>query len=330
VSDLAIELDTVTKRFGDHHALRGVTFSAPVGSVLGVLGPNGAGKTTTLNVLSTLTQPSDGTATVAGFDVVKQAKRVRAAIGLTGQYAAVDELLTGRENLVLFARLRGMDRRQARARADEMLATFSLSDAGDQRVTTYSGGMRRRVDIACGLVVPPKVVFLDEPTTGLDPRSRREVWDLVASLSDQGITTLLTTQYLEEADALSDGIVVIDRGQVIADGTPEELKATIGGTYCEVTPANLADVPRIAAALTGVGIAGAGLETDEDGGTVAVPAPEGVATLTEVLRRVNDIGVELNDVSLRKPSLDEVFFKLTGAAPAATSSTGAPVQDAKA
>ena len=326
MSDLAIELDAVTKRFGDHQALRGVTFSAPVGSVLGVLGPNGAGKTTTINILSTLTQPSGGTATVAGFDVVRQAKRVRASIGLTGQYAAVDELLTGRENLVLFARLRGMDRKGARARADEMLATFSLSDAGDKRVTTYSGGMRRRVDIACGLVVPPKVVFLDEPTTGLDPRSRREVWDLVGALSDQGITTLLTTQYLEEADALSDSIVVIDRGQVIADGTPEELKATIGGTYCEVTPANLADVPRIATALAGFD----GLETDEDGGTVSVPAPDGVATLTEVLRRVNDIGVELNDVSLRKPSLDEVFFKLTGAAPAATSSTGAAVQDAKA
>lgn len=318
--DLAIQLDAVTKRFGDHQALRGVTFSAPVGSVLGVLGPNGAGKTTTINILSTLTQPSGGTATVAGFDVVKQAKRVRAAIGLTGQYAAVDELLTGRENLVLFARLRGMDRRRARERADEMLATFSLSDAGDKRVTTYSGGMRRRVDIACGLVVPPKVVFLDEPTTGLDPRSRREVWDLVGSLSEQGITTLLTTQYLEEADALSDSIVVIDRGQVIADGTPEELKNKVGGTFCQVTPTNLADVPRVATALAGLGVEGAGLETDEDGGTVSVPAPDGVATLTDVLRRVNDIGVELNDVSLRKPSLDQVFFTLTGA----------PVQDAGA
>lgn len=318
--DLAIQLDAVTKRFGDHQALRGVTFSAPVGSVLGVLGPNGAGKTTTINILSTLTQPSGGTAMVAGFDVVKQAKKVRAAIGLTGQYAAVDELLTGRENLVLFARLRGMDRRRARERADEMLATFSLSDAGDKRVTTYSGGMRRRVDIACGLVVPPKVVFLDEPTTGLDPRSRREVWDLVGSLSEQGITTLLTTQYLEEADALSDSIVVIDRGQVIADGTPEELKNKVGGTFCQVTPTNLADVPRVATALAGLGVEGAGLETDEDGGTVSVPAPDGVATLTDVLRRVNDIGVELNDVSLRKPSLDQVFFTLTGA----------PVQDAGA
>jgi ABC-2 type transport system ATP-binding protein len=308
VADYAIELDAVTKRFGDSQALRGVTFSTPVGSVLGVLGPNGAGKTTTINILSTLIQPSTGRAVVAGHDVVKQAKQVRAAIGLTGQYAAVDELLTGRENLILFARLRGMKRRQANDRADEMLESFSLTDAGGRRVSTYSGGMRRRVDIACGLVVPPKVVFLDEPTTGLDPRSRREVWDLIGSLKGQGITVLLTTQYLEEADALSDSIVVIDHGKVIADGTPEELKSRVGGSYCQVTPADLADVPAIAAALAGID----GLETDTDSGTVSVPAPDGVATLSEVFRRVGALGVELNDISLRKPSLDEVFFKLTG------------------
>jgi ABC-2 type transport system ATP-binding protein len=308
VADYAIELDAVTKRFGDSQALRGVTFSTPVGSVLGVLGPNGAGKTTTINILSTLIQPSTGRAVVAGHDVVKQAKQVRAAIGLTGQYAAVDELLTGRENLILFARLRGMTRRQANDRADEMLESFSLTDAGGRRVSTYSGGMRRRVDIACGLVVPPKVVFLDEPTTGLDPRSRREVWDLIGSLKDEGITVLLTTQYLEEADALSDSIVVIDHGKVIADGTPEELKRRVGGSYCQVTPADLTDVPAIAAALAGID----GLETDTDSGTVSVPAPDGVATLSEVFRRVGALGVELNDISLRKPSLDEVFFKLTG------------------
>ena len=311
MADFAIELDAVTKKFGDSQALRGVTFSTPVGSVLGVLGPNGAGKTTTINILSTLIQPSTGRAVVAGFDVVKQAKQVRASIGLTGQYAAVDELLTGRENLILFARLRGLKRREADARADEMLEAFSLTDAGGRRVSTYSGGMRRRVDIACGLVVPPKVVFLDEPTTGLDPRSRREVWDLIAALKEQGITVLLTTQYLEEADALSDSIVVIDHGKVIADGTPEELKRRVGGSYCQVTPADLADVPAIATALDGI----EGLETDTDSGTVAVPAPDGVATLSEVFRRVGALGVELNDISLRKPSLDEVFFKLTGAAP---------------
>jgi ABC-2 type transport system ATP-binding protein len=309
VSDNAVELAAVTKRFGKHDALRGITFSTPVGSVLGVLGPNGAGKTTTINILSTLVKPSTGEARVAGFDVVKQAGQVREAIGLTGQYAAIDELLTGRENLVLFARLRGMARRDAQNRADELLETFGLTDAGGKRVATYSGGMRRRVDIACGLVVPPRVVFLDEPTTGLDPRSRRDVWDLVGSLGSQGITVLLTTQYLEEADALSDGIVVIDHGEVIANGTAEELKQTVGGSYCQVTPADLADVPRIADALAGLD----GLEVDRDGGTVAVPAPDGVATLAEVFRRVGALGVELNDISLRKPSLDEVFFKLTGA-----------------
>jgi ABC-2 type transport system ATP-binding protein len=319
VSDYAIELDSVTKRFGDSQALQGVTFTAPVGSVLGVLGPNGAGKTTTINILSTLVRPTTGRASVAGYDVVTHAKQVRSNIGLTGQYAAVDELLTGRENLILFARLRGMNRRQATERADEMLETFSLTDAGGRRVSTYSGGMRRRVDIACGLVVPPKVVFLDEPTTGLDPRSRRDVWDLVGSLSGQGITVLLTTQYLEEADALSDSIVVIDRGQVIADGTPEELKRKVGGSYCQVTPTDLADVPAVAAALEGLD----GLEVDTESGTVAVPAPDGVGTLSEVFRRVGALGVELNDISLRKPSLDEVFFKLTGAAPAATSDSAA-------
>ena len=314
MTDQAIVVDAVTKTFGDHEALRGVTFTAPAGAVLGVLGPNGAGKTTTINILSTLAKPSSGRALVAGFDVVRQAGDVRESIGLTGQYAAVDELLTGRENLVLFGRLRGMNRAAARTRADELLATFSLTDAGERRVSTYSGGMRRRVDIACGLVVPPKVVFLDEPTTGLDPRSRREVWDLVSSLSGQGITTLLTTQYLEEADALSDSIVVIDRGEVIADGTAEELKRRVGGSYCEVTPVHPADATRVGDALAGLD----GVEVDVDAGTVSVPAPDGVATLSEVFRRVGDLGVELTDISLRKPSLDEVFFALTGA-PAGTS-----------
>jgi ABC-2 type transport system ATP-binding protein len=310
VPDLAIELEAVTKTFGDSEALRGVTFSAPAGSVLGVLGPNGAGKTTTINILATLLKPSGGRALVAGYDVVTRAADVRESIGLTGQYAAIDGLLTGRENLVLFGRLRGLSRRTARARADELLTTFSLTDAGDRRVATYSGGMRRRVDIACGLVVPPKVVFLDEPTTGLDPRSRREVWELVGSLAGQGITTLLTTQYLEEADALSDAIVVIDRGQVIADGTAEELKRRIGGSYCEVTPVHPGDLGRIAEALAGLD----GVEVDPDAGTVAVAAPHGVTTLAEVFRRVGDLGVDLTDISLRKPSLDEVFFALTGAA----------------
>lgn len=308
--DHAIELDSVTKHFGTKQALRAVTFAVPTGSVLGLLGPNGSGKTTTINILSTLLRPSSGRAYVAGFDVVRQAPQVRRSIGLTGQYAAIDEVLTGRENLVLFARLRGMNRARAHARAAEMLARFNLTEAADRRVSTYSGGMRRRVDIACGLVVPPQVVFLDEPTTGLDPRSRRDVWSLVSTLTHQGISVLLTTQYLEEADALADTIVVIDGGTVIADGTPEQLKRKVGGSFCQVTAVNPADLPRIAAALHGI----ADLQYDEETATVSVPAPDGVATLGEVFRRVEALGVELTDISLRKPSLDEVFLKLTGSA----------------
>ncbi|MCG5432370.1 ATP-binding cassette domain-containing protein [Mycobacterium sp. MYCO198283] len=304
MAELAIDVDAVTKAFGDKQALRGVTFSAPAGSVLGVLGPNGAGKTTTVNILSTLIRPSSGRATVAGFDVVERADDVRRAIGLTGQYAAVDEVLTARENLVLFGRLRGLKRAPARERADELLTRFDLVDAADRRVSTFSGGMRRRVDIACGLVVPPQVLFLDEPTTGLDPRSRRDVWSLVASLREQGITVLLTTQYLEEADALADRIVVIDDGTVIADGTADELKQRVGASFCEVTPARAEELPQITSALESLGAA---VRSD----SVSVPAPGGVATLGEVFRRVESLGVEIADISLRKPSLDEVFFALT-------------------
>jgi len=306
MGEWAIELAGVSKVFGEKVALDQVSFTVPVGSVVGLLGPNGAGKTTAINILSTLIRPTSGRATVSGYDVVTQSRRVRASIGLTGQYAAVDELLTGRENLVLFGRLWGMARRRARNRADELLGQFDLADAADRRVSTYSGGMRRRVDIACGLVVPPKVVFLDEPTTGLDPRSRRDVWALVSSLGRQGITVLLTSQYLEEADALSDNIVVIDGGRVIADGSPEDLKRRVGGAYCEVKPLRPADVKRIAMVLSGFD----GLEISEE--AVSLPAPDGVATLGEVFRRVGTLDVELTDISLRKPSLDEVFLKLTG------------------
>lgn len=315
MAEYAIEMEDVRRRFGDKEALRGVTFSMPAGSVLGVLGPNGAGKTTTINILSTLIRPTSGRATVAGFDVVKQARDVRRSIGLTGQYAAVDEVLTGRENLLLFAQLRGMPRKRADTRADELLERFHLTDAADRRVSTYSGGMRRRVDIACGLVVPPKVVFLDEPTTGLDPRSRKDVWGLVSTLTDQGISVLLTTQYLEEADALSESIVVIDRGTVIADGTPDVLKQKVGGSYCQVTPVHPADVRRVADALRGIGGLDTHADADDSAGTVSVPAPDGLATLGEVFRRVEALGVEVSDIGLRKPSLDEVFFALTGEGP---------------
>ena len=305
----AILVESVEKSFGEVHALRGISFRVPAGSVLGVLGPNGAGKTTVVSVLSTLIRPDRGRAVVAGFDVVRDAERVRESIMLTGQYAALDEMLTGRENLVLFARLMGMPGKAARQRADELLEQFSLTEAADRRVGQYSGGMRRRIDIACGLVRTPKVVFLDEPTTGLDPVSRQSLWALVRSLKEQGVTILLTTQYLEEADALSDNIIVVDRGAVIAQGTADELKARSGSSFCEVVPVDAADVPTIAEALADLGTC----VVAESGDRVALPAPEGAATLAAALSRINDRNIELIDIALRRPSLDEVFIRLTGA-----------------
>ncbi|ORB72130.1 ATP-binding cassette domain-containing protein [Mycobacterium scrofulaceum] len=308
MSSLAIEVAGLTKTFGGKTAaLRGVSFSVPAGTVCGLLGHNGAGKTTTINILSTLMRPTSGRATVAGYDVVRQAAQVRAKIAMAGQYTALDPVLTGRENLVLFGRLRGLHRRDAKGRADELIEQFGLNAAANRAVLTYSGGMRRRVDLAAALVVPPKVLFLDEPTVGLDPRGRRDVWALVSSLAMQGTTVLLTTQYLEEADVLSDSIVVIDQGQVIASGTAEDLKRRVGGSYCQVTPTNPVDLPRVAAALAGLD----GIEVDADMNSVSIFAPDGVGTLGEVFRRVDAAGVELTDISLRKPSLDEAFLHLT-------------------
>lgn len=308
MSPLAIEVVGLTKTFGRNTlALNGVDFSVPAGTVCGLLGHNGAGKTTTINILSTLIRPSSGRASVAGYDVVRKAAQVRASIGMAGQFTGMDPMLTGRENLVLFGRLRGLNRRRAKARADELLEQFDLVAAADRRLSTYSGGMFRRVDLASALVVPPKVLFLDEPTTGLDPRSRRDVWALVSSLTVEGMTVLLTTQYLEEADVLSDSIVVIDHGRVIASGTAEELKRMVGTSYCQVTPAKPADLARVATALTGL----EGIEIDNDTSSVSVLAPDGVATLVEVFRRVDALGLELADLSLRKPSLDEAFLHLT-------------------
>lgn len=306
-----IELDGVAKTFdGTIHALQDVTFSVPTGSICALLGHNGAGKTTTIKILSTLLRPTSGQAIVAGYDVVRDPARVRASIGTTGQLAALDWQLTGRENLVLFGRLRGMKRNPARLRADALIDQFDMSHAADRRVGTYSVGMRRRIDIAASLVVPPKVLFLDEPTTGLDPRSRRDLWDLVSSLSAQGVTVLLTTQYLEEADVLSDSIVVINEGRVIASGTAEDLKARVRFSYCAVSPANPADLCRIFEVVADLD----GAQLDQDANTVSVlaSAGNGVATLSEVFRRVDQLGVELADISLRKPSLDEAFLHLTG------------------
>ncbi|WP_006245915.1 daunorubicin resistance protein DrrA family ABC transporter ATP-binding protein [Mycolicibacterium tusciae] len=309
MSSLAIDIIDLAKKFaGNTPALSGVSFSVDPGTVCGLLGHNGAGKTTTINILSTLIRPSSGSAVVNGYDVVRQPAKVRESIGITGQFTAMDPMLTGRENLMLFGRLRGLRRRNAKSRADELIEQFDLVAAADRRVSTYSGGMRRRVDLASALVVLPRVLFLDEPTTGLDPRSRRDMWALVSSLALQGITVLLTTQYLEEADVLSDSIVVLDHGQVIASGTAEELKRRVGTSYCQVTPANPVDLRRVAAALAGLN----GVDLDSDTSSVSIFAPDGVATLAEVFRRVDALGIELADISLRKPSLDEAFLHLTG------------------
>ncbi|NMN95271.1 ATP-binding cassette domain-containing protein [Antrihabitans stalactiti] len=304
----AVLLDNVSKTIGDHRALDSVSFEVAKGSVLGLLGPNGAGKTTTVNILATLRSPDSGRAVVAGHDVTKDPAAVRRSIMLTGQYAALDELLTGRESLLLFARLLGLSRRQAQARATELLEQFDLSDDGDRRIGEYSGGMRRRIDIACGLVTRPEVVFLDEPTTGLDPRSRQQVWSLVDGLRNEGVTIVLTTQYLEEADALSDRIVVIDRGVVVAEGTAAELKKRVGDTYCEVVTADPAQTAQAHALLAD--LAPADLVPNAD--RFSMPATSGVATLGEVISRLDQHGIPLADVALRRPTLDDVFLALTG------------------
>jgi ABC-2 type transport system ATP-binding protein len=313
--DAAIECRDLAKSFGKApSALHGVSFAVPRASVCALLGHNGAGKTTTINILSTLLRPSAGTATVAGFDVVSQSAEVRASIGVTGQYAALDEMLTGRENLTLFGQLRGLRHRQARRRADEMIERFDMGHAADRRVSTYSGGMRRRIDIAVALVVPPKVLFLDEPTTGLDPRSRRDVWDLVAALRDQDVTVLLTTQYLEEADLLSDSIIVLDSGRIVATGTADDLKCRVGVSYCQVTPADPDHLSAIAMALADIAGSDCDALIDQQAAAVSVPAPDGVVTFSEVFRRLDGLGIELADISLRKPSLDEAFLSLTSSA----------------
>lgn len=306
----AVLVEGIRKSFGDVKALQGVSFEVPRGTVLGILGPNGAGKTTTVNVLSTLLRPDSGRAIVAGHDVVTQGPAVRRSIMMTGQYAALDEALNGRENLVLFGRLMGLSRQAAKVRAEELLQQFDLIGAADRKVAGYSGGMRRRVDIACGLVTRPEVVFLDEPTTGLDPRSRQGVWTLVQDLKNEGITVLLTTQYLEEADVLSDNIVVIDKGTVIAEGTADQLKERTGGSFCEVVPMRLEDLSRVYTVLTSLVPPEYISETGHD--RLSIPAQYGAQTLAEALRRLDIARIPLADIALRRPSLDDVFLALTG------------------
>jgi ABC-2 type transport system ATP-binding protein len=306
---LAIRAEALVRRFGDNTAVDGVDLAVPRGMVYGLLGPNGAGKTTTIRMLATLLRPDAGTARVLGHDVVREADAVRSRVSLTGQFASVDEDLTGLENLVLIARLLGYSRKQSRARAGELLDAFGLAEAADRQVKKYSGGMRRRLDIAASLVVTPDLMFLDEPTAGLDPRSRNQVWDIVRALIAGGTTVLLTTQYLDEADQLADRIAVIDRGKVIAEGTPSELKASVGSGALHVRlrdPEDRPDAERVLSRALGVPVH---LESDPAALSARVSSPERVA---HALAELSRSGISLTEFALGQPSLDEVFLALTG------------------
>ncbi|GGW13132.1 daunorubicin resistance protein DrrA family ABC transporter ATP-binding protein [Streptomyces capoamus] len=309
---MAIEAEGLRKRYGDTEVLKGVNLSVPEGTVLGVLGPNGAGKTTTVRILATLLPPDDGRATVAGHDVVEQPKEVRRRIGLAGQYAAVDERLTGRENLTLIGRLYRLGRAGARKRAGELLERFDLTHAAHRETKTYSGGMRRRLDLAASLLAEPAVLFLDEPTTGLDLTSRMTLWSMVREQVDAGVTVLLTTQYLEEADHLADRIAVIDKGQVIADGTPDELKRKVGGERLEVSLADASDAAEALRILERISVGSAG--TSDNGCTLTVPVASGIGAIAEAASALRDRGVEVTDFAMRRPSMDDVFLSLTGQA----------------
>jgi ABC-2 type transport system ATP-binding protein len=324
-ADQGVVVDGLSKSYGEVHALRDISFEVSRGEVIGLLGPNGAGKSTTVDILSTLTRPDRGRAWVAGHDVVADPAAVRRSIMLTGQQVAIDEMLTGHENLVMFGRLQGLRKSAARARATELIREFDLAEAAGRRVGTYSGGMRRRIDIGCGLVVRPEVVFLDEPTTGLDPRSRQSIWDLVELFKHAGIATLLTTQYLEEADALSDRIIVIDRGTIVAQGTADELKERTGASYCEIVPRHPRDLAAIADALGDLLPEQNRAAMTPTSDRIAIPAPNGTKTLLDAMWRLDSANIDVVDVGLRRPSLDDVFLSLTEDSaqhPVSTAATG--------
>lgn len=312
IDNNAVSVRGLVKHYGDTKALDGVDLDIRQGTVMGVLGPNGAGKTTLVRILSTLLRPDAGEATVAGYDVLRQPRRLRRVIGLTGQYASVDEKLPGWENLYMIGRLLDLPRKDARARADQLLERFSLTEAAKRPASTYSGGMRRRLDLAASMIGRPQVLFLDEPTTGLDPRTRNEVWGEVKAMVGEGVTVLLTTQYMEEAEQLASELTVVDRGKVIANGRVEELKAKVGGRTLRVRPVDPLQVRPLAAMIDELGITGlAGTTVDGENGTLLVPILSD-EQLTAVVGAVTARGITISSITTELPSLDEVFLSLTG------------------
>jgi len=321
---LAIKASGLAKAYGEVIALNGIDIEVEQGTVLGLLGPNGSGKTTTVRILATLLQADSGSASVGGFDVVTQSDEVRSVIGLTGQYAAVDEYLTGRENLELFGRLFHLSKFDAAKRATELLDRFDLSDAADRGIKGYSGGMRRRLDLAASLIGRPNVLFLDEPTTGLDPRSRQGMWSVIENLVSEGTTVLLTTQYLEEADQLANRIVVLDHGTVIAKGTSNELKSQVGGDRIEIVVESATDVARAADLIQEFGSAAA--STEEVTKTILLPVAGGSTAIVNIVRKLDENKIAIADIALRRPTLDDVFLSLTGHATEDNEEISAPAK----